>query len=133
VQVDCATGCSKPADWATAPRAPYARNFYYDANGNLIIDKHKGIAANNNRGLHFWYDERNLPVQIGDFHYRYTADGQRYYKEVFGKEEYYLMDAELTTGVFSNEGTGYELDYWNILGNGVEIHRFSHIFGLRDV
>jgi len=119
-QVDCATGCSKPADWATAPRAPYARNFYYDANGNLIIDKHKGIAANNNRGLHFWYDERNLPVQIGDFHYRYTADGQRYYKEVFGTQEYYLMDAEITTGVFENSGTGFELQHWNLLGLGVE-------------
>jgi len=23
--------------------------------------------------LHFWYDERNLPVQIGDNEYRYTA------------------------------------------------------------
>ena len=43
----------------------------------------------------------NLPVQIGDFHYRYTADGQRYYKEVFDTHVYYLMDAEITAGVFA--------------------------------
>jgi len=70
--------------------------------------------------LHFWYDERNLPIQIGDNEYRYTADGQRYYKKVGTVEEYYIMDDNLTAGVFSNTGTGYELDYWNILGHGVE-------------
>jgi len=30
------------------------------------------------------------------------------------------MDANLTVGVFSGTGSGYELDYWNILGHGVE-------------
>jgi len=30
------------------------------------------------------------------------------------------MDANQTAGVFSNTGTGYQLDYWNILGHGVE-------------
>ena len=70
--------------------------------------------------MHFWYDERNLPIQIGDNEYRYTADGQRYYKKVGTVEEYYIMDDNLTAGVFSNTGTGYELDYWNILGHGVE-------------
>ncbi len=61
-------------------------------------DKDKGVAMGDNRGLHFWYDERNLPVQIGNNEYRYTADGQRYYKKVGTVEEYYIMDANQTAG-----------------------------------
>ncbi len=45
---------------------------------------------------------------------------QRYYKKVGTVEEYYIMDANQTAGVFSGCGIGYKLDYWNILGNGVE-------------
>ncbi len=72
--------------------------------------------------MHFWYDERNLPVQIGDNEYRYTAKpvlpvpifgerkrrGQRYYKKVGTVEEYYIMDANLIAGVFSNKGYGFK-------------------------
>ena len=50
---------------------------------------------------------------------------QRYYKKVGTVEEYYIMDANLAAGVFSGTGTGYEPDYWNILGHGVEGSYFS--------
>ena len=69
--------------------------------------------------MHFYFDERNLPVQIGDNEYRYTADGQRYYKKVGTVEEYYIMDANMTAGVFSGTGSGYGLDFRDIPGRGL--------------
>tara|TARA_R100000908_G_scaffold45503_2_gene21702 strand:- start:18075 stop:22538 length:4464 start_codon:yes stop_codon:yes gene_type:complete len=120
-QVNCTPDCSKPADWTVAPRAPYGQDFYYDENGNLTIDKDKGLALGEPQGLHLYYNHQNQPVRVGnDITYRYNAAGQRYYKNLAGTEEYYVMDDDLTMGVFTNTGSGWELEHWNIVGNGVE-------------
>lgn len=87
----------------------------------------------NNRGLHFYYDEPNLPVQIGDNEYLsclFRPSGKRerrrqhYNKKVGTVEEYYIMDANLTAGVFSGTGPGQLIGlFWDL--NHVYILRSS--------
>jgi len=121
--VNCITGCSKPGDWTVGLRAPYAADYYYDANGNRIIDKDSGMAMMNGdaRGMHFTYDERNLPIRIGEARYRYNAEGHRYYSEVGGVATVTIMDGDRNVGTFRGvNGTNWQLSYWNIHGNGLE-------------
>ena len=83
-------------DAATAP----AGTITYDANGNLTE-----LDADPYHLTGLVYDERNLPTQIeageGDMaHYRYSAAGQRTYKQVGSQPaEHDLLDGAATVGV----------------------------------
>jgi hypothetical protein len=62
------------------------------------------------------YDERGLPVtgtgSGQSARYRYTADGERYYKQVgSGPPVHYVLDGNATLGVVE----GVRLRYWNIV------------------
>lgn len=83
-------------DAATAP----AGTITYDANGNLTK-----LDADPYHLTGLVYDERNLPMQLeaGEghmAHYRYSAAGQRTYKQVGSQAaEHYLLDGAATVGV----------------------------------
>ena len=89
-------------------------SFSYDANGNIVS---AGALYNLSN---FIYDRRNLPEQMSksgtSISYRYSADGQRYYKKVGGASaEHYVLDDDVTAAVFDVNGN---LKHWNIIANG---------------
>ncbi|MFA5670616.1 MAG: hypothetical protein WC967_15365, partial [Balneolaceae bacterium] len=113
-KVVCTSDCSKPDDWTVSTRAPYGQDFYYDKDGNQTIDKDKGLAMGEPRGLHMYYNLQNLPIQIGDdITYKYHASGQRFYKNVAGTEEYYIMDGNTILAVTDENGA---IQHWNLYG-----------------
>ncbi len=100
----------------------------YDANGNIT---RAGPPYNLSSVV---YDPRQLPERMVQgqsretFHYRYNAEGQRYYKQVSSGtraggddlEEYYPLDGAVTLGVFGADGA---LAHWNIVAGAKVVGR----------
>lgn len=68
--------------------------------------KDKSLAFGEARGLHFFYDERNLPIRIGNTTYRYTASGHRYLMQTGPSKTFQIMDGTLLLGGFQTNATG---------------------------
>jgi YD repeat-containing protein len=97
--------------------------YTYDAAGRVTnINRTGGADVDLNN-----YNMHNLPERIvvdrnTETLYRYSGDGQRYYKKTDGNTgQYYFMDGMQLLGVFDEDGN---LLFWNIYGNDL-IGRFE--------
>ena len=97
--------------------------FAYDDNGNMTKSR---VAEPID------YDRRNLPTQMtlgGDgLTFRYDADGQRIYKQLDTgggtTKTFYLRGVDGSVlAVYIDQGSGPQLQYWNILSGGAVIGR----------
>src|SRR5690606_33916776 len=82
--------------------------YYHDPSGNLTYREDFGRTYID----YLTYDERNQLIEFerigsGGFttRYRYSADGQRYWKKVgTSAADYYVLDGPLTVGVMTESG-----------------------------